>query len=81
MIFSILQEKQQDIFKFVITCLTDDVPNCLNTTLVIVTKQELMILMTYDYERPTNTTGNDKLLVVPIIEKLCKFWSIILAGT
>ena len=29
----------------------------------------------------TNTTGDDESLTVPIIEKLCKFLSIILAGT
>ena len=40
-----------------------------------------MIFMIYDCEQPTNTTGDDELLTVPIIEKLYKVWSIILAGT
>ena len=41
-----------------------------------------MILITYDCEQPTNTTGDDVVMIlVPIIEKLCKFWSVILAGT
>ena len=35
----------------------------------------------YDREQPTNTTGDDELLTIPIIKKLCNFCSIILAGT
>ena len=36
-----------------------------------------MILITYDCEQPTNTTGDDGSLTSPIIEKLYKFYSII----
>ena len=39
--------------------------------------------MMYDSGQSTNTStaSGDGLLTVPIIEKLCEFWSIILAGT
>ena len=39
-----------------------------------------MILITQDCDELTSTTGDDELLI-PIIEKLYKFWSITLAGT
>ena len=40
-----------------------------------------MTLMTYDCKQPTNTTGGGDSLTVPIIEKLHKSCSSILAGT
>ena len=42
-----------------------------------------MMLSTYGCKQPNSTTDDDELLAaaVPIIEKFCKFWSTILAGT
>ena len=53
----------------------------LNHNIFMETFSESMILITYCCKQLNNTTGNDKLLTIPVIEKLCKFRSTILAGT